>query len=256
LSVDKKSMETQFDAALEALVDQVDPAQREQVQRDLESIRQAGGTSSSGLFAILRDVQHPSDLRAAICWVLARRGNHGGRVTAAVLDALGDARTAVRVAAAQALGQLGARKALPQLITTLVTDDDSDARKAAAYALGVIGDDGATRALVWTLNNKDEAPAVRGMAAESLANVGAKSAVPTLLAALNDPSAEVRFWSAFALGELGGPESLPGLQRVAARDMADVPGWGTVSQEASEAIERIQGKVVASAGVPRRRADL
>jgi len=210
-----------------------------------------GGTSYSRLLAMLRDGHHPPDLRAAVCWVLAQPGSHGRRAAPALLEALADASAAVRIAAAQALGQLGAPRAVPHLITALVTDDDGEVRRAAAYALGLIGDEGATRALVWTLNSKDGAPAVRGMAAESLTNVGAKSAVPALLATLDDPSAEVRFWSAFALGELGGPESLPELGRVAARDMTDVPGWGTVSHEAAEAIERIQGKV-ATAGATGR----
>jgi len=240
-------MEKQFDADLQAIADHLDPAQRDHAQRDIEAIRRAGGTSYSSLLAILRDTQYSSELRAAVCWVLAQPGSHGRRPIAALLEALEDASAAVRIAAAQALGQLGARKAVAQLITTLFTDDDDEARKAAAYALGLIGDEDATRALVWTLTQREGVPAVRGMAAESLAYVGAKSAVPALLVTLDDPSPEVRFWSAFALGELGGPESLPGLERVAVRDMADVPDWGTVSHEATRAIARIQGKLTASA---------
>ncbi len=217
-------MEKQFNAELQAIIDHLDPAQRDQAQRDIEAIRRAGGTSYSRLLAIVRDSRYTSDLRAAVCWVLAQGGSHSRRATPALLEALGDASANVRVAAAQALGQLGAHKAVPQLITSLVTDDDSEVRKAAAYALGLIGDEGATRALVWTLTQKEGAPTVRGMAAESLANIGAKTATPALLAMLDDPSAEAPSWSAFALGELGGLESIPGLERVAARDMADVPG--------------------------------
>jgi len=36
-------MEKQFDADVEAIVDRLDPAQRDQVRRDIKGIRQAGG---------------------------------------------------------------------------------------------------------------------------------------------------------------------------------------------------------------------
>ena len=47
------------------------------------------------------------------------------------------------------------------------------------------------------------------MAAEALADLRDGRAVAPLLAALEDPAAEVRYWAAFALGELGDPQALP-----------------------------------------------
>jgi len=58
------------------------------------------------------------------------------------------------------------------------------------------------------LADRNEDPRVRGLAAEALTEAGERRAVPSLIAVLGDPSVEVRFWAAFALGELGNPAAL------------------------------------------------
>ena len=81
---------------------------------------------------------------------------------------------------------------------------------------------------------------LRSHAAEALAYLGTRRAVPALIAALDDPSPAVRLWSAFALGELSDRRAVSPLERLAATDVSPVPGWWTVSEEAREALKRLE----------------
>jgi len=120
----------------------------------------------------------------------------------------------------------------------LRTHPDPDTRRFAAYALGNFDNPRASTALREVLANQSEQPAVRAMAAEHL--VYEKSAIPDLLAALRDRSREVRFWSAYALGEGRVQRALLPLRRLTS-DRALVPGWWSVAREARWAIATIEG---------------
>ncbi len=113
---------------------------------------------------------------------------------------------------------------------------------AAAYSLGLLGDHRAVDPLLACLADRSEDPRVRGFAAEALTGPSERRAVPALIAALGDPSVEVRFWAAFALGELGDPAALSALQQLAQTDEATLPGWWSVSDEAAAAIESIRAR--------------
>ena len=58
--------------------------------------------------------------------------------------------------------------------------------------------------------------------------------------ALTDSSVEVRFWAAFSLGALKDLQALPALQRLAEQDEGILSNWGSVRDEAVEAIRSIQ----------------
>ena len=62
---------------------------------------------------------------------------------------------------------------------------------------------------------------------------------PVLIGTLQDASSEVRFWSAFALGQLGDARAIPALEQLAMRDKTAVANWGTVREEALDAITQI-----------------
>ena len=75
---------------------------------------------------------------------------------------------------------------------------------------------------------------------------GPAGTLAAISAKKHDPSAEVRFWSAYSLGQLcrfkdfgNTEEVLRDLHEVAASDHAEVPKWGLVSKEAAEAIDEI-----------------
>lgn len=111
-------------------------------------------------------------------------------------------------------------------------------RTAAAYAL--VGVRGAIPALENVLQNRQEHPRVRGQAAESLHLSHRERSHRILLQNLQDPSKEVRFWCAYSLAEIGDPDALPILRKLAKVDHRIVKGWWSVSREANWAIRTIR----------------
>jgi HEAT repeat protein len=157
-----------------------------------------------------------------------------------LLDALADADATVRWEAAKALIALGDTRAVPLLIAIAQQPGESDQRTAAVYVLGLLGDPRALGPLVQVLRNSREDAQLRSHAAEALAYIGKRRAVPALIAALADPAPALRLWCAFALGELGDTRAVAPLERLAARDGTPGPGWWTVGEEAREALTRFE----------------
>jgi HEAT repeat protein len=127
---------------------------------------------------------------------------------------------------------------ISRLIKVMRTHPDAGDRKDAAYALGNFDGRRATTALREALADQGEMAAVRGMAAEQLVYRG--EAVPDLIAGLRDSCREVRFWSAYALGEGRVERALPALRRLAAMDRSRVATWWSVAREARWAIATIE----------------
>ncbi len=113
-------------------------------------------------------------------------------------------------------------------------------RGEAAYALGVLQGDKRTLALERTLNDKDENIRVRSFAAESLVLGHREETHSVLLRNLQGPSKEIRFWCAYALGEIGEKKALSTLKWLAEKDHRVVKGWWAVSKEAQDAIRAIK----------------
>jgi HEAT repeat protein len=101
------------------------------------------------------------------------------------------------------------------------------------------------RALESTVKNKSERPRVRGEAAEALAHCHRRESHDVLLAGLGDSSKDVRFWCAFALGEMAEKRAIPSLEHLVAHDRRIVKGFYSVAKEAADAIENIQTEKVA-----------
>ena len=172
--------------------------------------------------------------------MLGRLGDK--RAVPAIMAALQDPDPQLRRQAAQSLGELRSPRAFHVLVDALREDADVEVRKMGAAALGSLRDGRAYRPLVRILTDRDEDPRVRGVAAEALAALSHRNAVAPLVAALSDPSAEVRFWAAFALGQLRSTRAVTKLKRLAATDRARVPGWGSVRKEAAKAVDAITGR--------------
>ena len=121
----------------------------------------------------------------------------------AAVDALvllcADEREDVRIAAARALGSIGDRRSIPPLIR-LFGDRYHGVRVAAADAVTVFGRD-ALGPLEEALD--DPVPAVRVTAARAIGLIGAGESVPVLIEHLGDPAPEVRWSVARALAEFG-----------------------------------------------------
>ncbi len=56
---------------------------------------------------------------------------------------------------------------------------------------------------------------------------------------LDDPSPEVRFWCAFALGQIGARSALPALRQLVASDEAVVLGWWSVGTEMADGMRTV-----------------
>jgi HEAT repeat protein len=147
----------------------------------------------------------------------------------------------VRLAAVQSIGILGDKRAWDSLVTMLA-DKSNRVREAAAYGLGSLGDKRASRALIRALADQRESAGVRGMAAEQLGRLGVSRATPRLVAALHDREPEVRFWAAYALGQVADPSALPDLAQLVS-DNTTIPQFGTVGAEAAKAIDRIRSRM-------------
>lgn len=107
-----------------------------------------------------------------------------------------------RLAAAEALGEIGDRRAVKALLNAL-NDVDDAVRGTSAWALGIIGDGSAIEALVSILNRIGQGKYARRGATWALGEIGDRSAISSLRAALNDDDADVRELAAWALGEIG-----------------------------------------------------
>jgi HEAT repeat protein len=104
----------------------------------------------------------------------------GDRDVGPLIAALGDKVWAVRLEAAEALGQLGDKRAVEPLIAAL-RDERPEVRMAAARALGQLGDKRAVEPLIAAL--RDEHPLVLEEAVTALGQLGDKRAVEPLIAA-------------------------------------------------------------------------
>jgi len=227
-------------ARLKEIIAKIEPHFRAQAERDVESVLRTGARSQGDLRSVLRRKKVPTPILIKVCWVLGRLGDK--RSEFPLLGALKHSDPQLRHAAAQSLGEVGRRRAVGLLVAALLLDQHVDVRMAAAHALGSLRDRRALQPLVGKLGDPNEDPRVRGMAAEALASLRDRRAVVPLITALRDASVEVRFWSAFTLGQLGSECALPELERLASEDEAVLLGWRSIKEEAAEAIDAIRGR--------------
>ena len=133
------------------------------------------------------------------------------------LDSQKESEGSVRGSAANALGQIGDRLAVPALAAALDPRKESEGRVrgSAANALGQIGDRQVVSTIATALDpQKEDNPIVRGSAANALGQIGDRQAVSVLAAALdpqNESEGKVRGSAAKALGQIGDRTAVPAL---------------------------------------------
>jgi HEAT repeat protein len=201
-------------------------------------------------------------LAATACFALGSTGKKA--YSTVLLAVLKGKRPSLWMSAAVAISQLESKRTIRSLIQ-LMLDPSRSARQrqAAAYALSFTWSGLADvrymtsigKAFVTILQNQHESPGLRGQVAEGLAYLhgpcaGAArdrrrraywEAGQILITALGDPAAEVRFWSAFALGSIRYRAALPVLRKLARRDKGRFGNWWTVGEEAADAADHING---------------
>jgi HEAT repeat protein len=122
-----------------------------------------------------------------------------------LIQALNDPQPAVRIAAAEALGQIGDVDAVDPLIRT-TRDEREDVRIAAASALARIGNKKSIQPLIRLF--ADRYHGVRVAAADAVATFG-RAALDPLEEALSDPVTVVRVTAARAVGLIGLIDTIP-----------------------------------------------
>ena len=128
-----------------------------------------------------------------------------------LLHALQDKSPSVRATAAEFLGELNDAAAIAPLIKTL-SDCDSEVRMSATSSLGtLLTGSKSPRQLIRML--EDPNVLVRIEAAESLAAVGDRKALPALWRAINDRSPLVRSYVAGSIGAFGRARDIPKLEQ-------------------------------------------
>ncbi len=136
-------------------------------------------------------------------------GRRGYRMRKEISDILRpimltDTESSVRAAAGRALGRLGVREAVPDLVRAL-RDRSADVRVVAAAALWRLPDAAAVSALLERCS--DSEPAVREWSALALGVIGDRHAAPQLVTMLTDKERAVRLAAVRGLGRIGDPEA-------------------------------------------------
>jgi len=172
----------------------------------LDRIRHAAkGTEATQRFAALVAGQ-PAERQVELLRALADRGDQAAiPAVTSLLTAAKD--PAVRSAAIATLGAAGGGAEVAVLKQSLMAGDPE--RAAAKRALVVVRGDDAVGAII-DLARSGEA-AARPLAIDVLAERRARTAVPVFVAAATDADAAVRGAAMRALGQLGGPEEVPGM---------------------------------------------
>lgn len=110
--------------------------------------------------------------------------------------------------AAKAIRIIGSQAAIKPLIGLLTSDCPTGTRTASAYALGGFHTIEVEQRLCDVLGNIHEPPEIRAACAEALGYGNFEGAFDVLVSSTADLSPDVRFWSLYALGELGLPGAL------------------------------------------------
>jgi HEAT repeat protein len=149
--------------------------------------------------------------------------------------------------AAKALAEVDSASNRAKLVRLIRDHPEPGVRTAAAYTLGFAGGGSPDEvdALVGRLEDSEEAVDVRCHAAEALGHMVDPGdsvrdrAIPPLRQALGDDTPEMRFWAAFALGNIGGLSETSALEGLTT-DETEIPGWWSIGKEASDSLERIR----------------
>ncbi len=151
---------------------------------------------------------------------LSERSDTTGAVVAALAAALKDPIAGVRRAAANSLGNLEDRRAVPALVAA-INDDDPEVREAVTEALGEFEDLRAVGALQSRLD--DPVPSVRKSALQGLSRFDREHAQASWFRPwLSDRDADARATAARALGELEDKASVGALVGLLADPSSDV----------------------------------
>jgi HEAT repeat protein len=205
----------------------------ESVEERIDAALRLGALSRPDASRAAATALNDSSPRVRATAVKALRALPATETSGLLLGLLNDRDEFVRQQTAYTLGETNtgaiSETVVTALLTKLETDKSAGVRGAAAVALGQIGDKRAVADLIETLSRKQRAGGflnrvrrrrvnenefVRRSVARSLGMIGDRSAVPVLIEVVGDERTEtdVRREAARALGTLGDPQAIPALR--------------------------------------------
>jgi HEAT repeat protein len=200
-----------FSACLAGVILQGGPAQAQATLDAVQAVQASDGETAFRA-ALERLKSTSATERAAAADEMGRRGYRLRHEIAEALRPLlhGDPEPLVRAAAGRAVGRLGVREALPELVQAL-DDPSPDVRVVAAAALWRLPDPQAVEPLL--RHTADSDGAVREWAAQALGVIGDPRALVEMVRLLSDPLRAVRVAAVLSLGRLGDPLALAPLRK-------------------------------------------
>ena len=163
-------------------------------------------------------------------------GPFADKPTDELLDLLCDEDEVTSHAAATAFQRRGERAAFERGVE-LTRDERVYVREKAAFLLGQLGyNDGKpfgeeSAPVLEAMLNSDPSNEVRASAAAALGHLNAISARDSLVLAVDDADAEVRYAAAFALSGMASPEIFPVIERIRRDPDGDFADWGEIAME-------------------------
>jgi HEAT repeat protein len=227
-----------YEELLRVAIDRMPRKARPRARRDVEELV-ARAPSIRDVHALAADRTTESSLRAQAIRAIGIVSKRTAKPL--LLSIIGENVTdeVILWECGKALVQAGVTGPAVPLLLGMLQDGSVEQRRMAAWTLGMGSVSTAARtALEHTLSLPTEHADVRAQAAEGLGTLTRKASVGVLLDALTDSESKVRFWAAYALGEIGDRRALSALQTLTT-DRAKVDGFGTVGSEARSAIDRI-----------------
>lgn len=222
---------------LDAVIETQPEEMRMLARKDLEWLEARTELTAASLVRLISDSAAEPKARAIGAWII---GLLGERKLIPVLEEVARSGPPNEVLweIVKALCELNHGGAIFREL--LSASSDSPTRLAAVYALGRLRERTALDDLCRIVGDLEEPPALRGQATEALGYLADSRSLPSLLHAARDQAPEVRFWAAFALGQIGGSAAEAILEEMTRNDHAYVEGWWEISKEAATALKSIR----------------
>lgn len=207
------------------------------VQNAVARLSSAGYSRMEALPRLALSGEAPIEFRLdAVALLAAATRDPGGGWVGSLLACEEDI---VFIEALKAMRNFGPEAALLPLTEATKSTGNPRRRAVLAWALAAYpGNTEAEAALVMLAEGDGEA-VVREHAIESLGEFRSSRSLKTLVHSLESGSETERFWALFSLGNLGDPVAVDAIRRCL-DDHTEIPGLGTIADEANRALAKIE----------------
>ena len=228
-----------FDERVKILLQKAPGQVFEQFQESVNNLTKSGANSYSDLIAIVLNTTQVQELRMDAVWLLGQIGyKEHWKFLISVFD---DSDYNLFWQAANSLRLLKSKRSVPILLAYLKDNSNPEKQRAAAYALSMSSNKLIIDLMLDIFKQRNTPTKVRAQIAETLSCIGKglPEVIDTLAHELKDAEIEVRFWSIFALGQLGNLHTIPYLEFFI-EDNNTLLTHGSIRDEALMAISQIE----------------